>query len=406
MAVSTPTTVLDHGGGTYRVTSAHAAPQELQPGTYTLTFSQLAGYSIVTLPDLQPPTYRVYGRRDATIAKVLRTYEHSTRALGVLFEGDKGIGKSSTTVELARQARDQFQLPVILVNHATPGLSDFLGSLGEVVIVFDEFEKNFPRSDDNGDQQAQFLTLFDGTDSTKRLYILTVNDTLKLSQYLLNRPGRLHYLISFDYPDTQAVRDYITNEAAGASAKQVSDVVSFAYRARLNYDHLRAIATEITIAGPDAAVSELVADLNIRDTVDLVFDVTLYLADGTTLKQKSLEVDLFAQEQLLWVDLPATKKGMSPEELGVTFAPSDVVLNDRTGVLALDGHDIQKTELDFGYGQRGLEGLSEWEQELLKSARSGDGRVDLGDAPEEYAKYKVARLELLPAVNTRGRFAL
>ncbi len=114
------TRVLAHGGGRYTITSALASPQDLPPGTYTPSYNQMLGYSIVTIPDLEPPSYRVYGRRDETIAKVLRTYGARDRSLGVLFEGDKGIGKSSTTVELARQARDMFNLPVIIVNHNTP----------------------------------------------------------------------------------------------------------------------------------------------------------------------------------------------------------------------------------------------------------------------------------------------
>jgi len=287
------TRVLAHGGGRYTITSALASPQDLPPGTYTPSYNQMLGYSIVTIPDLEPPSYRVYGRRDETIAKVLRTYAAVNRSLGVLFEGDKGIGKSSTTVELARQARDEFSLPVFLVNHNTPGLSDFLGTLGECVIVFDEFEKNFPRSGDDGDAQAQFLTLFDGTDATKRLYIVTVNEQNRLSPYFINRPGRFHYLINFDYPDIAAITDYMTTEARGASQAQVNDAVAFAFRARCNYDHLRAIVTELGIAGPQAKFSELIADLNIRDTENINFDVTVKLADGTELVSYNESVDTF-----------------------------------------------------------------------------------------------------------------
>lgn len=401
MTPTTPTTVLTHGGGTYTVTSAFAAPQSLPPGTYGIEFHPLNGYSIVTLPDLQAPTYRVYGRRDETIAKVLRTYGHLTRSLGVLFEGDKGIGKSSTTVELARQARDLFDVPVFLVNHDTPGLADLLGSLGEAVIVFDEFEKNFPRRGDEGDKQAQFLTLFDGTDATKRLYIVTVNDTEKLSPYLLNRPGRFHYLISFDYPDAQAVSEYISNEVPGASAQQVADVVSFAYRARLNYDHLRAVATELSIAGPDEKVADLVADLNIRDTVELLYDVTVHLADGTTLVESREQVDMFGQRDCIWFDVPRSKTGVRPYRISVDFDPAELTLDRRTGVLTLDG-GAGDVALYVSTRGRSGENLQDWERELLGVL--DDEKLDLDDAPEEYAGYRVVRMEFVPARTTHDRF--
>lgn len=391
-----PTHVLNHGGGRYTVTTVHAAPQDLPKGTYGISFDPMTGYSLYTLPDLEAPNYRVYGRRDETIAKVLNTYGHLNRSLGVLFEGDKGIGKSSTTVELARQARDLFDLPVFMVNNDTPGLSDYLAKFGECVIVFDEFEKNFPRNSE-GNAQEQFLTLFDGTDSAKRLYIVTVNDTNKLSPFFLNRPGRFHYLISFDYPDIEAVTEYLTNEAPQATAQQLNEAVAFAYRARLNYDHLRAIALELTVAGPNARVEELVADLNLRDTEDITYEVKAHLACGTVLTSSDDELEMFSDGvESLSFNLSENAVGDVLRSLTVWFTPTDAYMDRKSKVLTLDGDMIKRQQFMLSKNADQADDLQEWERELLGvlEPRRAWATASEDDIPAEDAEsHRVVRLE-------------
>lgn len=299
MSNSNDTIVYGHGGGTYTVVPEGASPTKLAPGTYGIAFNEMSGYRLITLPDLQEPTYRVYGRQDAIVSKVIATYGKFGRSLGVLFSGDKGIGKTSTTMELARQARDVFKLPIIMVTGNTPGLATFLASLGEAVIVFDEFEKNFPVDYDNQSAQDQFLTLFDGTDATKRLYMITINDSSRISPFFLNRPGRFHYLINFNYPTPEDIRRYLTHETHGsATEEQIAEVAAFAARARLNYDHLRAIVTELALAPAGADIAELLADLNIRNTEDnsLTYKIAATFGNSQLSFLEEVAVDLFSAE--------------------------------------------------------------------------------------------------------------
>ena len=407
---TSPTTVLKHGGGVYTVTSSFAAPQALPAGVYTANFDPMSGYSISTLPDLESPTYRVYGRRDKTIEKVMRTYAHMDRSLGVLFEGDKGIGKSSTTVELARRMCSEVGLPVFIINHNYPGLSDFLGSLGECVIVLDEFEKTFPINDDDGrNQQNQFLTLFDGTDSVKRLYIVTVNDTRKLSPFLLNRPGRFHYLFSFDYPDIESITEYVINEAPGASEKQIEDAVSFAYRARLNYDHMRALVTELTIAGPSAPVSELVADLNIRDTEHRCYDITAVLADGTRVTTSSVNVEMFCaindanDYDSAQFDI-SDAYGRVQRRIFVMFNGTDGDLDRRTGKVVITQESILSQTLYLS--KEAVAALpDDFDKETAKEHHDGGVTIDMR-SPNGYQfpKLIVESMELIPSADDRSRF--
>ena len=399
-----PTMVLKHGGGRYSVTSSLSAPQELGPGTYAIQYSDMTGYSLYTLADLEAPSYRVYGRRDKTIEKVMRTYTHLNRSLGVLFEGDKGIGKSSTTMELARRMCETHALPVIMVDKNYPGLDSFLASLGECVLVFDEFEKNFPTNDDDGrNQQNQFLSLFDGTDTAKRLYVVTVNDTNKLSPFMLNRPGRFHYLISFDYPDLEAITEYMRNETAEASEKQIMDAVSFATRARLNYDHLRALVTELNIAGPDSLVSELVADLNIRDTETRYYDIHVRLANGTTLSMLYQAVELFTREADV-DDQERFSFQLEDASLVIVFQGADTVFDHRTGMTHLDGGNL--TSQCLMYGPRAAKRYVP--KEILETRKWDEGDrfiVDLSAATETFFEgFKVVDVSFVPSTRDHARF--
>lgn len=160
--------------------------------TYAIDFSQMTGYSLRQVEPLAPGEEAVYGTHGERVKRIVRGYQAMDRSLGVILSGDKGMGKSLMIRMLAARTRDQLGLPTVLVEHPTPGLASFLDELGEAVVVFDEFEKVFSADDDN-ESQNQFLGLFDGLSTTKRLYVVSVNKLHRVNDYMLNRPGRFHY---------------------------------------------------------------------------------------------------------------------------------------------------------------------------------------------------------------------
>ena len=70
----------------------------------------------------------------------------------------------------------------------------------------DEFEKTYTKEGKN--YQAKILTLFDGVYSSKKLFLLTCNDKSKMDSHMLNRPGRLYYLLEFHGLDQAFIREY------------------------------------------------------------------------------------------------------------------------------------------------------------------------------------------------------
>lgn len=251
---------------------------DLPVATYTISFSPLTGYSLRRAEPLVSTEETVYGSPAARVQRIVTGYTAMDRSLGVILSGDKGMGKSLMIRLLAERMREEHRLPTVLVQHNTPGLTDFLDDLGEVVVVFDEFEKVFSNDDES---QSQFLSLFDGLSTTKRLYILSVNELHRVSDYMLNRPGRFHYHMRFTYPESETVATYLRDQVPGVSEKQVAEIVDFSRKYDINFDHLRAIAFELRLGG---LFAEVIGDLNIKRSGDTGSRVEAHITwkDGDT----------------------------------------------------------------------------------------------------------------------------
>lgn len=281
-------------GGHVRVYDDAVRTHQVFPlGTYRVHFSSKEGFSLVKIDDLTIGAERVYGGRDRKVAKIFRSYALSDRSLGVMLSGDKGIGKSLFLRMVAAAAREQ-GLPVVVVSEDHDGIVEFLDSLDECLIVLDEFEKVFPAGrrghGDGANRQNQFLSLFDGLSSVKRIYCLTVNDIADVSTYFLNRPGRFHYHMRFEYPGPDEVRQYLLDQAPHAAPEEIENVALFSRRARLNYDHLRAIAFELE--QPDTLFSDVVDDLNIKSIEPSTYRIEARFPDGRVWSDE-VEMNLF-----------------------------------------------------------------------------------------------------------------
>lgn len=274
-------------GTSFRIYDSSVETHDMLPnGTYKVVFSMFSGFSLTKLDEpMTAGEEKIYGNHEARLGRIANAYENMDRSLGVLMSGDKGMGKSLMIRLLAEKFSENNKLPVVIVDESNDGLADFIDTLGECVVVFDEFEKKFDRDDQN-----KFLSLFDGLSTTQRLYVVTVNELHKLNDYLVNRPGRFHYHLRFDYPDADEVREYLNDQAPAASVEDVEAAVTFSQKIKLNFDHLRAIAFELELGGKFA---EVIGDLNIKRLGDgPEYDLTVTLEDGTKFIERD-NFDLF-----------------------------------------------------------------------------------------------------------------
>lgn len=286
-------------------------------GTYKIVYDPHTGPSIVESHDIDMKEPKLYGNAQRRVDKVISKWDKMDTSYGVIASGTKGMGKSLIVSAVAKTAMEKYGLPVFIADTAFPDIADFIESnIGEAVVIFDEFEKKFnvgeanldqytiedrrrKREDggelDRRDDQTQFLSLFDGLGSIKRLYMMTVNDISKVNNLFINRTGRFHYHFNFTYPDFDAIEEYMRDKVKDITDEQVNDIQRLSLLTKLSYDHLSAIVAELNDNNFGETIQEIVADLNIKNSEIASFGVLVNLKKGdpirTSLYTNSVDED-------------------------------------------------------------------------------------------------------------------
>lgn len=297
--------ILEINSETYRVFGDSLVIKEkLKPAVYTVVFVPMQGFFLKKHTPLTV-TEKLYGKHEQKINKLLKAYEHFERPMGVIFSGDKGIGKSIAARMLCQKSVEK-GLPVILVEENFEGLTQFLNSIEqECVVLFDEFEKNFKKvydrdGDEKGNAQDSLLSLFDGTgNNIKRLYLITCNDTYQLSDFMVNRPGRFHYHIRWEYPTQGEITEYLKDKVKPEYHDQIEEVLKFTAFQELNYDCLRAIAFELNMG---QKFVETLEDLNIKNDNDERYDLVVQFKNGGEASSHGDRIDLFSDRKELYIE--------------------------------------------------------------------------------------------------------
>lgn len=258
--------------------SKEALLDGLPPGLYTLEETPSGwvfkrGEAFSSLPEL-------YGDLRQKCKRVLTTFAAREGNTGVLLSGERGSGKSLLGRLISRQAAEEFSMPTILINYSVPGevIGEMLGHLTTPALVFmDEFEKVFHRHN----EQEAFLGVLDGVHRSRHLFLLTVNDTLRLDRHLTNRPGRLYYHFKFSGLAEEFVEEYcVKNLDRQEWVEEVKFVA--AYFSSFNFDMLKALVEEVNRFGESP--KEAVTYLNISpEHSEEFFTVAMFTVEGEVL---------------------------------------------------------------------------------------------------------------------------
>lgn len=289
----------------------------LPVGSYEVCFHPQQGFWLQSRPDLVIGEEKVYGSHHKRVEKVLGAFESSNRNLGVILSGKKGIGKSLFARVLADEANTK-DIPLVIVSNYAPGITNFIASIEqEVVVLFDEFEKTFGERDDF-EPQEELLSLFDGLDVSKKLFVITCNEVNRLNDYLLNRPGRFHYHFILSTPTPEEIREYMSDKLQKEYYDAIEDIVNFSLFSTVTYDYLRAFAFELNRG---YSFAETVADLNISKERDLMFTCSIELENGTIFESRAETIDLcrngYDYTWFLFEGVPVFKMDFIPRKINV-----------------------------------------------------------------------------------------
>lgn len=240
--------------------------EELKPSIYSVQFNQMSGFSLLREAEHIAVPERCYGSAQKNVDRVLHSFLSREEPMGTLLSGISGSGKTLFTKLISNECVKR-DIPVILVNDSydIDELSAFLGKIQQrCVVIFDEFEKTYPigSKDEDRESEAGILRLLDGVLSTPKLFLLTCNETERLSKFLLNRPGRVRYHFEYARLEDDVVKQYLTER--GVAEEPAHEIFKLSKLIpKLSFDILRAIVDEHLIF-PEDDIDHLFDLLNIE----------------------------------------------------------------------------------------------------------------------------------------------
>ncbi len=188
---------------------------------------------------------KLYGDTIKKAKRILDTFKSRPLSTGVHLDGVKGSGKTLLAKVLSHDAQKE-GIASIVINQPFCGdeFNSFIQSIDvPAIVIFDEFEKVYDYQTQN-----KVLTLFDGVYPTKKLFVLTTNDSHSVSSFLKNRPGRIYYAFKFDTLAQEFIEEYcrdnLVDQSQTESVLKYTSIFSF-----FNFDMLAAAVEEMNRYG-------------------------------------------------------------------------------------------------------------------------------------------------------------
>ena len=203
---------------------------------------------------------KIYGDLYKNAVMVWNTYIRDGKSTGVLLTGYKGAGKSLLTNLISNIAIDNnVNVYVIEDLDGTIELVSFINSLRNCVIILDEFGKMF-----NMGLQNKMLNMFSDNFGSNKLFIVAENSMRNVSEFILNRPGRLLFGLDFSKLDIKVFEEYVADFPI--DIKFLEDLRTFYKKSvEFTFDHISSII-KMHLQYPEKSMEELVKILNIKTT--------------------------------------------------------------------------------------------------------------------------------------------
>jgi hypothetical protein len=269
-------------GAKHRVVSGNEmyVLQYLPRGVFELQFSKEEGYYLTRIDDNFEIPRKLYGPVETISKRVMDAFEISEKNLGVLFSGPKGLGKTITVKFICNKALES-DYPVILIKENLGNITSFIEEIKQpCVIVIDEFEKLYHKEDQyDAASQESILGMFDPIMESRKLFMLTCNNIHNMFDYLLDRPGRIHYHFRSRSLSIRDIRDYCEDNLSEKDDEMIKEICNYSIKVRdFSYDMLHSIIFEINNFG--GALYDIVDILNLGNSDEVKYDWNVYFASG------------------------------------------------------------------------------------------------------------------------------
>ena len=247
--------VIIQNGRNFSVVGITATHDKLPVGNYLVQYNELKGFYLEQQPEFAIPE-KIYGDL-SYVHRWKKTFDNSTRNLGILLSGYKGNGKT-----LAAQYFCKLMgLPVIFITkgYSEAEFESFITNpaLNNSIIFIDEFEKYYG---EDSDYEDALLSIMDGIYTTHNIFLLTVNASRLISDKLKNRLGRIKYHKQYFTIEesivNDAIDDLLIHKEHRDSIKNVLDLIP-----TISFDIITTLIREVNLFNESA--EECIKHLNI-----------------------------------------------------------------------------------------------------------------------------------------------
>lgn len=256
---------------------------KLDPGFYAVEWNKDFGFYLRPM-QMQAVPKKTYGEVNSRTELILQKFEKRARHTGVLLSGMRGTGKSLLARNVCIKAVQEHNMPVLMITAPFSGFAfnKFLEQIKQPCVVnVDEFEKVYAKQDEK-DPQEELLSMFEGGAQHNKLWLLTINETKRMNEYMQNRPGRIFYHFQYGSLSEDTITEVCYDK--GFKKEQIDNLLSFAGLIKeFTFDVLTSIIEECQ-------------DFNILPS-EAVKRLNIIIASATELRNPMVEI--YADKQLI-----------------------------------------------------------------------------------------------------------